>query len=446
MGKNRKIEITKALIILAVPTMLEQILSTLLQYIDTAMVGRMGEQATAAVSVTTTINWLIGSMASAIGVAIIAMISKGIGGGDEESIKKISMQAFFLAICSGIVLGMISVLLSPFIPIWMGAEEEIQKQASIYFAIISVPMIFRTSTTILGAALRATKDTKTPMFINMFANILNIGLNYCLIYVAGLGVTGAAIGSSISFTISGCLTMRAYFMNTSLKWKLKEFSIDQMKLHACIKLGLPVMETSITSCLGYIVFAALVSGMGTTIFAAHSIAVTAETIFYISGYGLRTATSTMVGISLGEKDQRKFTNISQVSIMVTLIMMSISGCVLFCVAEPLMRLLTNSEEVVVLGARMLKLVAFSEPFFGLMIVLEGILYGLGKTKYPFYVETGGMWGIRILMTALCVKVWHLGLTSVWLCMIADNVIKAVLLAIPMFNKRYRRNLFIVANE
>ena len=76
---------------------------------------------------------------------------------------------------------------------------------------------------------------------------------------------------------------------------------------------------------------------------------------------------------------------------------------------------------------MLKLVAFSEPFFGLMIVLEGISFGLGKTKHIFACESGSMWGIRILFTFICVKIFGLGLTSVWICMIADNVCKSLLL-------------------
>lgn len=440
-SKQTKWNITKSLILLAIPTMLEQVLSTLLQYVDTAMVGRMGEKATAAVSVTTTINWLLGSMSSAIGVAILAMISKRIGEGDREGVRKTSMQAFVLAILCGIILGSVSVILSPFIPGWMGAEESIRKQATLYFAIISIPMVFRTATTILGAALRATKDTKTPMYINLTTNILNIGLNYFFIYILHLGVTGAAIGSAISFTISGILTFIAYCKNDYLKWNYKRFEYDVEKMKECSSIGLPVLETSITSCLGYIVFAALVSSMGTTTFAAHSIAVTAETIFYITGYGLRTATSTMVGISLGEKNRNKFVIISQVSIVVTLIMMSLNGLILFLVATPLMGLLSSSEEVIILGAKMLRLVAFSEPFFGMMVVLEGILYGLGKTKYPFYVETIGMWGVRILFTALCVKVWGLSLTAVWICMIVDNVLKAVFLAIPVISKKYRRKLF-----
>lgn len=431
----------KTMLVLAIPTIFEQILSTLLQYVDTAMVGRLGEQATAAVSATTTVTWLVSSLASAIGVATLAMISKSVGEQDKKSVQSIAKQSLLLVVVVGIVLGTVSMLLSPFIPKWMGADSQIQKEASRYFFIISIPMLFREANTIFGAALRATKDTVTPMAVNFLSNILNIILNYVCIYLLQLGVEGAAISSAICYTISGTLMFLAYRKNDWHRWKWNTFAIDWDKLKECAKIGLPVLGTSLTSCLGYVVFAAQVFRMGTVTFAAHSIAVTAETIFYIPGYGLRTATSTMVGIALGEKDEKKFERISALGIFVTMVMMLCNGALLFVAAGPLMSLFSTSKEVVSLGVQMLKIVAFSEPFFGLMIIVEGILYGLGRTRYAFFVETFSMWGIRIFFTALCVNVWHLSLREVWYCMIADNICKALLLLLPLLLKKQREKLF-----
>lgn len=426
---NRR-ELLRALITLSVPTVLEEVLRTLLQYVDTAMVGRLGEQATAAVSVTTTITWLVNSISFAASVSVLAMISKAVGSGDERLIRKISQQALLLTAVFGAVTGGISVLLAPYIPVWMGAEEAVRRPASIYFTIVSLPMLFRSATTILGASIRATKDTRTPMFISFGSNLLNVVLNYLLIYTAGLGVTGAAIASAISYTLSGILMFIAYRRKAPLHWKWSSFQVEKDLLRECADISVPVLLTNLTSCFGYVVFAGLVSGMGTTIFAAHSIAVTAETIFYIPGYGLRTAVSTLVGISLGENNREKLRVVSRLSVSLTVGMMFISGVILYFVAYPLMCLFTPVKEVASLGASMLKLVAFSEPFFGLMVVLEGIFYGMGRTRYAFVVETGSMWGIRILFTFLCVKVWQLDLRAVWYCMIADNVCKALLFTLP----------------
>ncbi len=437
--------ILKTIIKLSVPTVIEELLSTLLQYVDTAMVGRLGEDAAASVSVTTTVSWLISSIPSAISVAVLAMIAKAIGSGDSEKIRDISRHTALTVPVIGLILGTVSVVLSPFIPTWMGAEFSIRKQASIYFFIISLSMLFRCSGIIFGAALRATTDTKTPLYINFGANTLNAALNYLLIYKASLGVTGAAIATAVSYTVSGILMFAAYRKNKLLYYKIGRFKIDKNILREGGKIGLPVLGTSAASCLGYVVFASLVTGMGNTVFAAHSIAVTAETIFYISGYGLRTATSTLVGISFGERDSRKFETVCRLSASITVGMMIISGIVLYFTAEPLMRLFISSEEAALLGAEMLRIVALSEPFYGLMIVTEGIFYGLGKTRYAFIIETLSMWGIRILFTFISVRIWGCGLREVWFCMIADNIFKALMFIIPVCTKKGRTALLKCLN-
>lgn len=440
-NKNRWKDILYLLVTLSIPTILEQILATLLQYVDTAMVGRLGEKATAAVSVSTTITWLVNSIPGAISVSILALIAKATGSDDQKLIKRISGQAVNLVVITGILVGGICMILSPFVPIWMGAEETIRDAASVYFFWISLPMIFRCASIVFGAAIRATQDTKTPMLISMGANIANVILNFTFIYGLQLGVKGAAIASAISYIVAGLLMFYAFCKNDKLQFEIKNIKPDKDILLDCAQISLPVLGTNITSCFGYVVFAGLVSGMGTTIFAAHSIAVTAEEIFYIPGFGFRTATSTLIGNSVGEQNRSKFKMVSVLSVLITVSMMCVNGVLLYLIAYPLMRFFTPSVQVAELGSKMLKLVAFSEPFFGIMIVMEGIFYGLGNTKYAFFVETFSMWGIRILFTFLCVKMWGLDLQAVWLCMIADNVCKALLFALPTLSRRGRSKLF-----
>ena len=412
-GDSGYAQILRTLLFLSIPTIVEEVLATLLQYVDTAMVGQLGEQATASVSITTNVTWLVNSVSGAVGTAILVLISKASGAGDDKQVKKLSQQALFLALTSGVLLEILSLILCPYIPVWMGAEPAIRDQASRYFFIISVTLVFRYVSTILGAALRAVQDTKTPMLISLAANGLNIVLNYFLIYPAKLGVDGAAIASAVSYMLSGILMFIFCIKNSQLSWKLREFSVDKKLLGECASVGTPVLGTSMVSCFGYVVFAGLVSGMGTTVFAAHSIAVTAETIFYVPGYGLRSAASTLIGNARGEGNMKKLKTVGILSVLLTVAVMCVSGLVLFFGAHLLMSLFTPSRPVVDLGAEMLRLVALSEPFFGLMVVLEGIFYGLGRTRYSFIVETVGMWCVRILFTFLCVQYWGLGLRAVW---------------------------------
>lgn len=416
-----------SLIGLSIPTILEEILSTLLQYVDTAMVGQLGEKATAAVSTTTTIGWLLHSIPSAIAVAMLASASKANGAGDRKKLKRLAGQAIIYAFTIGIFLEIVAFLISPHIPVWMGVEPDIVKPASMYFSITSITLVFRTSSRVFSAMIRSIKDTKSPMYISVAENVLNVLLNVVFIYKLNLGVVGAAIASSISFGLGGIAMFVLMLSKAKLRPSLQDIRPDTAILSEVFEVGLPALGITIVSCLGYIVFASMVSGMGTTRFAAHSIAITAEQIVYIPGYGLRVATSTLVGNSIGEGNQSKLKTTEHVAILLTILMMVVNGILLYLFAYPFMQIFTNSMEVARIGSQMLKLVSFSEPFFGLMIVLEGISYGMGKTRHVFVCESISMWGVRILGTFVCVKILGLGLTAVWICMIADNICKSLLL-------------------
>ncbi len=431
IGKKTEESIFWSVVVVAIPTMLEQILSVLMQYVDTAMVGHLGAKATAAVSTSTTITWLIGSMPYAFGVAAMTLIAQAIGANEEDKIKHIAKQSLVFAIGVGAVIEVICLAISPFVATWMGAEEAIRPAATRYFFWISVPIILKSIQYILASAIRATKDTKTPMVISILINGVNLILDYIFIYILGLGVDGAAYATCISAALGGILTLLVFFKNPYLSFKGSLFEADKEVTARMWKLSLPVLLINIASTSGYVVFAGLVSHMGTIIFAAHSIAVGAEELFYIGGYGFKSAATTMVGISFGERNYDKYRKVCISSIACTLGVMILSGVLLFIFARPLMGFFTTDTEVIELGTTVLKMVAFNEPFFGLYIISEGIYYGLGRTKYPFVIESVGMWAVRILSTYIGIHFFGMGLIYVWCCMIADNVLKALFLTAPV---------------
>ncbi len=416
-------------------------MSTLLQYVDTAMVGHLGEEATAAVSTTTTIGWLIGGSIHSVGIVLLAMMSRAVGEKNDERLKRLSEQAVFLVILTAVVMGGLSVVLSPYIPVWMGTAPDVRGPASEYFLIISIPMLFRSSELIFGSSIRATLDTKTPMIVNLIASGLNVPLDYLFIYVFHWGVRGAAYATAICHVVGGTLMFIVFCKKPQFSFSFKNVRPDPSLLGEVSAIAMPALGARLTSHMGYVVFAGLVSGMGTTIFAAHSIAVNAEEIFYIPGYGFSSATSAMTGVAIGERNEKKLKTIIRASVVMTMGAMFINGLILYFTATPLMTVFTNSERVIELGAQMLQLIAFTETFFGLYICMQGLFYGMGRTKTVFYVEAFSMWGIRILFTFLTVKVWHLGLREVWYCMIADNLVKAFLLTVAMrvFMKRRKKS-------
>lgn len=167
---------------LAWPTMLEQLMQTTVQYIDTAMVGTLGTEATAAVGSTGTINWLVSGSIGALSIGFLSYIAKACGAKDLKNAKRAAAQATLMVLVIGSFFTLLTVGVSSWIPVWMQVEESIQELAGNYFLILYAPMLFRTATIIFGNVLRAVGDTKTPMKIGVIVNVVNVVLNFLFIY------------------------------------------------------------------------------------------------------------------------------------------------------------------------------------------------------------------------------------------------------------------------
>lgn len=444
------------MLVLALPTILEYFLETIVQYIDTAMVGQVSAHASAVVGLSTSLNWLVNSPLFAIGIGFLAMVAKAIGDDDPKAIKRTADQALILLIGLGVVEGIIALSLSPFIPKWMGADVQIHHDASVYFSMICLPMLFRASIIILGSLIRATGDTKTPLKINFLVNGINIILNWFFIYPTreiyiaskpfkiwglGLGTLGAGIATAIAFIVGGLLMWQAFRSNPILHHGIKNLEFDSNVMAKGIKISLPIALNKIVTSLGYVVFSGLVSSMGTLIFAAHTIAIVAESLFYVPGYGMQAATSTMIGYTLGKKDWQLYMKTVILNVVFIAVLMLPASLMLFFFAKPVMQFFTKDITVILLGATVLRLVAFTEPFFGISIILEGVYNGLGKTTYPFIVETTSMWVIRIIGVMIVLHMPGATLTKVWLFMITDNLVKTLLFSLGVFHHKKRRKIY-----
>lgn len=426
---------------LAWPTMLEQLMQTAVQYMDTGMVGVLGTSATAAVGATSTVNWLIGSTISAISVGFLAYISQSMGAGREEQARKASGQAVLTVLAVGIFFTILTMGLSSKVPVWMQVDPSIRKMASSYFLILYAPMLFRTANIIFGTVLRAVGDTRTPMQVGIAFNIINIVLNFFLIYStrtikiggkevlipgAGWGVQGAAAASAIAYTIGGIAITIKLWKHADISPKGQSLRLDIAVLRPCMKVAIPNMFQRFATSLGYVAFASMINSLGETATAAHTIANTVESAFYIPGYGMQTAAATLAGNALGAKDKKKLNNLARAIMPLEIGLMIISGGLLFVFAPVLIKLFSSDAQVISLGSTVLRMVAVSEPFYGVPIVIEGMMQGVGKTVTPFIFNVAGMWGVRILGTFICIHLLGLGLVSAWGCMIGHNMLLFIL--------------------
>ena len=429
-----------ALMALAWPVMLENAMQTLVQYVDTAMVGVLGAQASAAVGLTGSVTWLVNGIFLAVGVGALAVISRALGAKDAKTARETAAQTVFIVAVAGVAMCALTLLAAPVLPGWLNADREIYDDAAAYFGIICVPMLFRAASMVFGSVLRAAGDTRTPMLANLAMNGFNVIMNFLLIYPtrelnvlgfsftmpgAGLGVSGAAIATALSYVLGGVLIAVAMWKNPAVSPR-GALRFDGAAMKSCLRVAVPVALARLTTSAGHVVFASLVATLGTVSLAAHSIALTAEEAFYIPVFGINAAAATLTGNALGEKDARKLDIVGRGTIIITLVLMSITGGLLFAFAPQVMNLFTPDFRVAEQGMTVLRLVALSEPVFGIAIGVEGMLQGAGDTMVPFAITTATMWLVRIAGTVLVLRVLHLGLTAVWACMVAENTVRGVL--------------------
>lgn len=438
---------------LAWPTMLEQLMQTAVQYIDTAMVGSLGTEATAAVGATGTVNWLILGVVGAVGIGFLANISQANGAGNKKLVKKLSGQAVTMTLIVGILFTCILTGLSKLVPVWMRVDKTIQAIAGTYFFIIYLPMLFRTATMIFGTVLRSVGDTKTPMNVGIVVNITNVILNYLLIYPsrnislfnhsfkmlgAGWGVIGAGSASAISYFLGGILITIALFRHKDVSPLGVSLKPDINLLKPCIRISIPNMFQRFGTSMGFVVFAAMINSLGGVSTAAHTIANTVESAFYIPGWGMQAAAATLAGTSLGANDEKRLKSLGQTIVPLEIFLMIICGLLLFVLAKPLVMIFSKDPEVIKLGTTVLKMVACSEPFYGVPIVVEGLMQGIGKTMEPLIFNVSGMWGVRILGTFITTQIMSMGLVSAWACMIGHNILLFFLFGYEFISGRWNK--------
>ncbi len=430
------------LLMLALPAIAEQFLITMVNYVDTAMVGSLGANATAAIAVTASSTWLIGGILSAAGVGFSVQVAYSVGAGDAPQVKKIIRQALLLALLIGLSVMTICLAISKQLPVWLGAAPEILADARSYIRIYMLAIPFNCINGTFSAILRCMGDTKTPMRLNTGSNLMNVVLNFLFIFPTrqvkwlggiivpglGLGVTGAAIASAISMSTVGIILLCIIFKRKSpYRISLKEsYRPDKAVIGRAVKLGIPVLLERLLMSGGQVFMTKMVSGLGTVALAANHVAVTAEGISYMPAFGVSFAATTMVGQSLGAKDKDGAAYYGKLAGWVGFAMSTAMGIILFALSIPLSTIFSSDPAVISLAARMLRLVAFAEPMFGVSIILSGALRGAGDTRYPMFVSLLCMIGLRCVLAPIFIFGLHMDLAAVWLAMDIDLIARGIL--------------------
>jgi putative MATE family efflux protein len=438
---------------LAWPTIIEQLLLTFVQYVDTAMVGVLGENATASIAVSSSTTWLVNGVFGALAIGYSVLIGRNIGAGDFEKAKKIVRQSLLAAAVAGVFFTVVMQLIAPVLPAWLGADEAIRADASAYVSIVTSVYLFNIMVVMSGGVLRVAGDTRTPLFFNVLTNLINVVLNFLMIYEtreitvfgrtftmwgAGWGVKGAAIATAISIAISGSILLsRLFKKDYPIRINVKgDYKPDFSIIKSALKLATPAALERITISSGQILMTSLITNLGTTALAANYLAITAEGMSYLPAYGFNVAATTLTAQSLGAGNKEAASRFAKRCVIFGIAMMSTMGVIMYFGAEFLISIFTPVTAVILLGASVLRVEAFAQPFFAASIICGGILRGAGDTKWPFYISIIGMWGVRILTAYILAYPLGMGLMGAWIGMVADLFTRGVLSLMRYRSKKW----------
>ena len=438
---------------LSIPAILAQISSIVMQYIDASMVGRLGANASGAIGLVSSTTWLFGGLCIAVTTGFTVQIAQTVGAGEEKNARNIMKQGLIIALCISALLALIAALISTPLPRWLGGEAAIQKMASQYFLVYMLGIPALQMNSIAGGMHQSSGNMRLPGILNVMCCVMDVFFNMLFIFQTrsvqinsitftmpglGLGVAGAALGTITAEAVTCAI------MVTALLWKNRtlhlrkgeHLSFHRDTLARAVKIGAPVGLEQMVMCSAYVMSTKIVSPLGTIAIAANSFAVTAESFCYMPGYGVQAAATTLVGQCVGAGQKQLSRRMAWITMGLGVSVMTVGGVLMYIAAPAMIGVLTPNEEIRNLGAAVLRIEAFAEPFYAASIVASGALRGAGDTLVPSCMNFASMWCVRIPLAAILAP--RVGLYGVWIAMCVELCFRGILFTARLKRERWMR--------
>lgn len=445
---------------LSIPAILAEITSIIMQYIDAAMVGSLGKEATASIGLVSTSTWLVGGLCISSSVGFSVQTAQLIGAKKDEEARNVFRQSLIVSLLIGLFLSVTAVLISSPLPRWLGGEAEILRTSSAYFLIFALALPFEQLRMLSAQMIQCSGNMKIPSALNIALCLLDVIFNFFLIFPertwelpfvelsltipgAGLGVIGAALGTAlsevcISLVMTGyaCLRSEKLAFRYGGKWKLQRKCLKN-----AVRIALPAALEHTATCGAYVAATKIIAPLGTAAVAANSLAVTAESFCYMPGYGIGTAATTLVGQSIGASKKELAKKYAKLTVILGISAMSVAAVIMYAAAPFMFEFLTDSAEVSQLGVKVLRIEAFAEPLYAASIVCSGVLRGAGDTLIPSIFNLISMWCVRIVLSIIFISL-GLGLTGIWIAMCIELCFRGTLFIIRTLRGKWLEKKFI----
>lgn len=435
---------------LSVPAILAQITSIVMQYIDAAMVGKMGANASAAIGLVSSSTWLLGGLCSTVSAGFYVQVAHSVGAGDEHRAKQILKYAISYALIFSIILVTIGASISGGLPVWLGGDKMICGDATRYFLVFSLSIPFMQINNLAGSMLQCSGNMRVPSILNACACVLDVIFNMIFIFPTrvinifsvdikifglGLGVTGAALGTAMAEVVVSLIMLWFAAVNSPilrLSRKDKWIVGSAETLKKAFKIAVPMAVEHCALCGAQVMSTRIVAPLGTIAIAANSFGITAESLCYMPGFGVAAAATTLVGQSIGASNRKLARKLAWISTIFGMTIMGVAGAIMYVAAPYLFAILTPDATVRALGVKVLRIEVFAEPFYGASIVASGALRGAGDTLVPSIMNLISMWGIRLTLAVAFSAKW--GLTGVWIAMCIELCARGIMFLVRLKGK------------
>ena len=431
----------RLIVSLSIPSILAQLSATVMFFIDAAMVGHLGAKASAAIGIVETTGWLLGGLASAANMGFSVQVAHAIGANDFKRARQVLRQSLVCGIIWALSITTIAISISSPLPYWLGGSAEIAHDATLYFAIFSAFGIFFQMEGLAGSMLKCSGNMKIPSALNILMCLMDVVFNYIFIYILEMGVAGAAIGTGLAMVITALLML--YFLLyrsdiLKLKGRPGSFRPKSDVVSNAFRIGGPMGLQHILMGSAQVVSTVIVAPLGTVAIAAHSLAITVESLCYMPGFGIAEAATTLVGQSFGARKRQLTQSFANMSTGSGMIVMTLMGSLMYVFAPELMALMTPVDEIIGIGAQCLRIEAFAEPMFAAAIVCNGVFIGAGDTLRPAIMSLLSMWGVRLTLAALLATTY--GLPGVWVAMAIELTFRGFIFLVRQLRGGWLKNI------
>ena len=415
---------------LAWPAILSNLLFSVIGIVTIKIVGTLGAEAVAAVTTGHRIFWGLQATLMAISAGTTALVARSWGADDPAEAARVTTVSLWLSNAVAIGLMLPCIFFAYEIASVFGLDENPTRLAAEFIQYLSLFNIAFSINMILGAALRAAGDTKTPLWIGVATNIVNVVLVYLLVHgmygFPPMGVVGAAIANGVSFAVGGLIFLYLYYSHRMRVGVGGPNSVTRARVRQLVHIGYPAGVEQFVFQIGFIAFLWLVAFFGTAPYAAYGVGVQILSVSFVVGFGFSIAGSTLVGQHLGAGDSEGAVRSGWRALAMAIGSMVVLSIVIALFANEIARYLINDDEVVRLTVVFIYIMALVQPLMAVEFTLGGCLRGAGDTRFPLMTTMVGLCGVRVGLAAVFVL---LGFSVEWIyaALIGDYIVKAVML-------------------